>query len=114
MTRTEFKRLLEQNGIDPNIVSFDNSVSEGYCLRKNHFRWETFIRERGIEYNLMGFPSESNALESLYERIVRIYRSDNMRIAMQKRIEQEKFMSKKTRETTSCVDSKYNKESFPK
>lgn len=70
MNRDEFFTLLDQHNIDRSIVTFDSFVAEGYCLRKNHFRWETLYRERDMEYELMGFPNESNALESLLARLI--------------------------------------------
>lgn len=42
MTRQEFVDQLIENGINPDIVlfDFDNNVRDGYCIRKNYFRWE--------------------------------------------------------------------------
>ena len=52
-------------------MNFDDDVwKDGYCVRKNYFGWEVFTRDRGIEFNAIEFPSESNALESLYESLV--------------------------------------------
>ncbi len=73
MNREKFMSLLQENGIDPNIVSFDSSVNDGYNIRKNRIRWETFVRERGREYNCIGFPSESDALEYMLEKIIELY-----------------------------------------
>ena len=73
MNRDEFLHLLDQHKIDRNMVTFDSFVAEGYCLRKNHFRWETLYRERDTDYELMGFPSESNALESLLTKLIQLY-----------------------------------------
>ena len=53
MNRNEFIARLKENGISPEIVSFDSSTNDGYNIRKNKFRWETFMRERGNEYNCM-------------------------------------------------------------
>lgn len=47
MNRNEFIARLKENGISPEIVSFDSSTNDGYNIRKNKFRWETFMRERG-------------------------------------------------------------------
>lgn len=74
MNREEFIETLNKNGIDSNIVSFDDGFAEGHCVRKNYFRWEVFIRERGQEYDVIGFPSESDALTYLLEEILRFYR----------------------------------------
>ena len=45
MDRNEFIARLKENGIPPEIVSFDSSTNDGYNIRKNKLRWETFIRE---------------------------------------------------------------------
>lgn len=73
MTKDEFVEILKQNQIDPNIVSFNDDTREGYCIRKNHFRWETLVRERGKEYDVLGYPSESDALTKMCCEIVRLY-----------------------------------------
>ena len=73
MTKTEFQELLELHNINETIVVFGDSVWDGYCIRKNHFRWEVFFKERGKEYNVIGFPSESDALIHLYEKLRDIY-----------------------------------------
>ncbi len=52
---------------------YDNAIKEGYCVRKNYFRWEVFFRERGKEYDCVGFPSESNALQYLFDKLYGIY-----------------------------------------
>ena len=75
MNRGEFLNQLDQHNIDRSIVTFDSFIAEGYCLRKNHSRWETLYRECGVEYELMGFPSESNALESLLAELIKYYGS---------------------------------------
>lgn len=73
MNREKFMSLLQENGIDTNIVSFDSSVDDGYNIRKNRIRWETFVRDRGKEYNCIGFPSESDALEYMLKRLIELY-----------------------------------------
>ena len=73
MTRLQFVQLLKKQNIDETIVSFGPGYQDGYCVRKNHLRWEVFVKEREKEYNLVGFPSESSALQSLYETLVSIY-----------------------------------------
>ena len=69
MNRQEFIMLLKENGIDSETVAFDSSMHEGYNIRKNHYRWEAFFRERGKEYNCIGFPSESDALKHILEKL---------------------------------------------
>ncbi|MBE6968266.1 MAG: hypothetical protein E7444_07505 [Ruminococcaceae bacterium] len=73
MTKAEFLELLQKHNINQNLVLFDDPIEEGYCIRKNYFRWEVFYRERGKEYNCMGFPSESNALQYLFDKLYSIY-----------------------------------------
>ncbi len=71
MTRIEFIELLKSNNIAPNIVHFENPVADGYYVLKNYHRWEVFFRERGKDYDCVGFPSESDALEYLLKKIVK-------------------------------------------
>ena len=73
MTRLDFFRLLKKHHIDPTLVVLDDPIKEGYCIRQNHFRWEVFYRERGKEYDCIGFPSESNALQYLSDKLYDIY-----------------------------------------
>lgn len=73
MNREKFMSLLQENGIDTDIVSFDSSVDDGYNIRKKRIRWETFVRDRGKEYNCIGFPSESDALEYMLKRLIELY-----------------------------------------
>ena len=69
MTYNEFVDLLSENNVDTNMVHFENSVADGYYMLKNYHRWEVFYRERGKDYNCVGFPSESNALEYLLGKL---------------------------------------------
>lgn len=73
MTKDEFLNLLRKHNINESIIVFDDPVKDGYCVRKNHFRWEVLFRERGKEYDCVGFPSESNALQYLCEKLCSIY-----------------------------------------
>lgn len=73
MTREDFFALLNKHHINAELVSFDSELRDGYCVRKNGFSWEVFIRERGNDYDLLGFPSESNALQYLFDELVSIY-----------------------------------------
>ena len=76
MNRNEFIARLKENGISPEIVSFDSSTKEGYHVRKNELRWETFTRQRGKEYDCIGFPSQSEALQHMLDELVTIYARD--------------------------------------
>ena len=72
MTKNDFLELLKKHDIDVELVVFDDPVKDGYCIRKNYFRWEVFFRERGKEYECIGFPSESNALQYLFDKLYHI------------------------------------------
>ena len=78
MNRNEFIARLKENGISPEIVSFDSSTNDGYNIRKNKLHWETLIRERGKEYACTGFPSESDALQHMFDELVAIYARDRL------------------------------------
>ena len=69
MTYVEFVDLLKENKIDTSIVHFENSVADGYYVLKSYHRWEVFYRERGKDYDCIGFPSESDALEYLLKKL---------------------------------------------
>ena len=73
MTKTEFIELLKEHNINEKLVIWDDSIKEGYCIRRNHYRWEVFFRERGKKYDCVGFPSESNALQYLFDKLYSIY-----------------------------------------
>ena len=70
MTKNKFIESLKSNDISTNLVHFENSVADGYYVLKNYHRWEVFYRERGKDYDCVGFPSESNALEYLFEKLI--------------------------------------------
>lgn len=71
MTYVEFVDLLKENKIDIGIVHFESSVADGYYVLKNYHRWEVFYRERGKDYDCIGFPSESDALEYLLKKLLK-------------------------------------------
>ena len=71
MTYVEFVDLLKENKIDTSIFHFENSVADGYYVLKNYHRWEVFYRERGKDYDCIGFPSESDALEYLLKKLLK-------------------------------------------
>ena len=71
MTKDEFIKLLDNSNISPNLIHFENSVADGYYVLKNYHRWEVFFRERGTDYACMGFPSESDALNYLADKLIR-------------------------------------------
>ncbi len=71
MTRTEFLELCKNSNISTALIHFENSVADGYYVLKNYHRWEVFFRERGQDSECIGFPSESDALIYLSERLCR-------------------------------------------
>ncbi len=73
MTKSDFLELLNKYNINSNLVVFDDSTRDGYCVRKNYHRWEVFSRERGKEWGGIGFPSESDALQYLFDKLYGIY-----------------------------------------
>ena len=71
MTKEEFFKVIESKSISSNLVHFENSVADGYYVLKNYHRWEVFYRERGKDYDCIGFPSESDALEYLLKKLLK-------------------------------------------
>ena len=71
MTKIEFLELCETNNISTDLIHFENSVADGYYILKNYHCWEVFFRERGTDYACMGFPSESDALNYLADKLIR-------------------------------------------
>lgn len=72
MTKTEFLQYLKRQNINENLFVLDNSTRDGYCLKKNYNRWEACYRENGIEFESVGFPSESDAFLYLLKKAERI------------------------------------------
>ncbi len=70
MSRSEFFNLLKKEGIDPDTVAFDSSISSGYNIRKSSSCWEAFYRVKGKEYDRVGFYCESDALQFMYLMLV--------------------------------------------
>lgn len=71
MTKEEFFEVIESKSVSSNLVHFENSVADGYYILKKYYRWEVFYRERGKDYDCVGFPSESDALEYLLKKLVK-------------------------------------------
>ncbi len=70
MTKAAFHALLIEHNISTNLVHFENSTQDGFYMLNNHFRYEVFFRERGKDYNCVGFPSESDALSYLADKLI--------------------------------------------
>lgn len=76
MTRQEFVDQLIENGINPDIVlfDFDNNVRDGYCIKKL-FSLGSSGKGKRNGVLCMGFPSESDALTYLLNKLLGIYAS---------------------------------------
>lgn len=72
MEKEAFLELLHRLEIDERIVVLDDSLRDGYCIRRNGHRWEVLVRERGMEYDVMGFPSQSDAFQYLAEKLTKL------------------------------------------
>ena len=68
MTKREFLEFLNGSRIT-SAVYFENAAADGYFVLKNQCRWEVFLRERGVDFDCMGFPSESDALAYLAQKL---------------------------------------------
>ena len=73
MTKEELLNKLNKENIPTEVVNFDNPIKDGLCIRKVYYRWEVFFRERGKEYDDIGFSNESDALQYIYEKLVSLY-----------------------------------------
>ena len=73
MTKAAFLEHIRSHNIPEDLVVFDDAAKDGYCIRKSGIRWEVFFRERGREYDCIGFSSESDALQYLLEELYRTY-----------------------------------------
>ena len=64
---------LAGNGISPKNVCFDDEITDDvFCVRNNYNTFEVFYRERGKEYHMQRFSTLSQALEYLYDAIIKI------------------------------------------
>jgi len=70
MTQVDFLELCRNKSISTTLIHFENTVADGYYVLKNHHHWEVFFRERGKDYDCVGFPSESDALIYLSEKLI--------------------------------------------
>lgn len=70
MNRQDFTQALIDHNIDPSSVAFNDGSKDGYGIRKNYLRWEIYFRERGTEFYVRGFPSESDALTALLDDVL--------------------------------------------
>lgn len=71
MDKNNFVETLMFYGVDPDIVCFDDYVSDDvFCVNKNYNIVEVFYRERGNVFGLLEFNSQSQALEYLLNKIL--------------------------------------------
>ena len=55
MTKAEFLELLKKYNINEKLVVFDDAIKEGYCVRKNYFRWEVFSEKEEKNMTVYAF-----------------------------------------------------------
>jgi hypothetical protein len=76
MTRSEFISALDKEHIPLDDICFDWEYRDGViCIRENYGTWEVFIRDRGQEFGMHKYSSESDALEYLYHCVSGIRRN---------------------------------------
>ena len=74
MEKRDFLQRLKQEGISESVVDINNEkIEDMHSLRFDGLRWLTFRRERGQEYEVMGYPCESDALDALFQRLLSLY-----------------------------------------
>ena len=80
MDRSEFfSRLAEHKMITDGIVCFNDNFSDDiFVVNQNYNKWEVFYRERGVQFELKIFNSESDALNYLLNHLIDIYPKGSM------------------------------------
>lgn len=69
MTRQEFLEEVRKEGINPRTFDLDNVKHECYVLNSDYYDYRVYYSERGSEYNIRHFVTESEALEYLLEKL---------------------------------------------
>jgi hypothetical protein len=73
MTVEELEKLLSRENIPRNSFSLNGGVmNDCLCLEKTCIGWRVYYTEMGIIYSDIGFPSESDACEYFYKRIMKM------------------------------------------
>lgn len=73
MDKNIFIQLLNKHDIDPNIVCFNNtSKDDVFCVMDNYNTIDVFYRERGREFDVQKFSTQSEALEYLLKKVLTI------------------------------------------
>ena len=71
MNKNEFVEILIKYNIDPNIVCFNDKIKDDvFCVMDNYNAVDVFYRERGREFGLQKFSTQSDALEYLSNKIL--------------------------------------------
>lgn len=71
MNINEFIEILIKYNIDPNIVCFNDKIKDDvFCVMDNYNSVDVFYRERGREFELKNFSTQSDALEYLSNKIL--------------------------------------------
>lgn len=73
MNKQDFLKGLSEKNISPENICFNDEVKDDvFCVRENYACIEVFYRERGKEYGLQKFSTMSQALEYLYNKILKM------------------------------------------
>lgn len=75
MTKDVFFDQLKKYSINLDLVAINNQTAEGYCIRKTYSGWEVFVRERGKEYDIRLFSTESEAFSYMLNELLALYKS---------------------------------------
>ncbi|MCF8277300.1 MAG: hypothetical protein K9J17_11250 [Flavobacteriales bacterium] len=70
-TINDLRKLMTDNGINPNVVEFDKEYpNEAYCIRQLETgAWETYYSERGGKTSCLEFQTEAHACKYLWNEI---------------------------------------------
>ena len=70
MNRVGLKRLLDQEGINPNRYALHGGLpAERYCLEGRDGSWSVYYSERGRKVEERSFNTEAEACEELLRRL---------------------------------------------
>ena len=70
MTKEQFFRILKANNIPLDLICFDDNIKDDvFCINHNYTHWEVFYRERGKEFDVKKFVTESDALKCLLDKL---------------------------------------------
>lgn len=73
MDKQQFMSLLIQHNINPEVVCFNDNIKDDvFCVMDNYKTVDVFYRERGREFELQRFKTQSEALEYLLMKILKI------------------------------------------